>query len=89
MSLASNDWVKAATIAVFVLTYAGVALGRAPGLPIDRAGIALVGASLMIGLGSMSLSEAFNAIDLEAIEHLLDMMIIVTQLRVAGYELTR
>lgn len=53
MSLASNDWGTAATIAVFVLTYAGVALGRAPGLRIDRAGIALVGASLMIDLGSL------------------------------------
>ena len=39
-----------ATIAVFVLTYAGVAFGRAPGLRIDRAGIALVGASLMVAL---------------------------------------
>jgi hypothetical protein len=54
MSPASSDWETAATIAVFVLTYAGVALGRAPGLRIDRAGIALVGASLMIGLGSLS-----------------------------------
>ena len=43
-----------ATIVVFVLTYAGVALGRAPGLRIDRAGMALVGASLMIGLGTLS-----------------------------------
>jgi MFS family permease len=46
---------------------AGVALGRPPGLRIDRAGIALLGASLMIGLGSLSLSEALKAIDLDAI----------------------
>jgi hypothetical protein len=44
MSPASNDWRTAAPVAVFVLTYAGVALGCAPGLRIDRAGIALVGA---------------------------------------------
>jgi Na+/H+ antiporter NhaD/arsenite permease-like protein len=75
----------AATIAVFVLTYAGVALGRAPGLRIDRAGIALVGASLMIGLGTLSLDEALRAIDLEAIGLLLGMMIIVGQLRVSGF----
>jgi Na+/H+ antiporter NhaD/arsenite permease-like protein len=74
-----------AMIAVFVLTYAGVALGRAPGLRIDRAGIALVGASLMIGLGSLSLSEALKAIDLDAIALLLGMMIIVSQLRVSGF----
>jgi len=89
MSVVSNDWRTAATIAVFVLTYAGVALGRAPGLRIDRAGIALVGASLMIGLGSLSLSEALKAIDLDAIALLLGMMIIVSQLRVSGFfELT-
>jgi Na+/H+ antiporter NhaD/arsenite permease-like protein len=85
MSLVSNDWGTAATIAVFVLTYVGVALGRAPGLRIDRAGIALVGASLMIGLGSLSLSEALEAIDLDAIALLLGMMIIVSQLRVSGF----
>src|ERR1019366_1392278 len=60
-----------ATIVVFVLTYAGVALGRAPGLRIDRAGMALAGASLMV--------------DLDAIALLLGMMIIVSQLRVSGF----
>jgi Na+/H+ antiporter NhaD/arsenite permease-like protein len=73
------------TIAVFVLTYVGVAFGRAPGLRIDRAGIALVGASLMIGLKSLSLDEALKAIDLDAIALLLGMMIIVSQLRVSGF----
>ena len=33
-----------ATAAIFVLTYAGVAIGRFPGLRLDRAGIALTGA---------------------------------------------
>ena len=74
-----------ATIVVFVLTYAGVALGRAPGLRIDRAGMALVGASLMIGLGTLSLDEALKAVDLDAIALLLGMMIIVSQLRVSGF----
>jgi len=32
-----------ATATIFVLTYAGVALGRIPGLRLDRAGIALTG----------------------------------------------
>ena len=48
-----------ATVAIFVATYAGVALGRVPGLRIDRAGISLVGASLMIAFGALSLEEAF------------------------------
>jgi Na+/H+ antiporter NhaD/arsenite permease-like protein len=73
-----------ATIVVFLLTYAGIALGRAPGLRIDRAGMALAGASLMIGLGTLSLDEALKAVDLDAIALLLGMMIIVSQLRVSG-----
>lgn len=85
MRHAAIDWGMAAAIAIFLVTYAGVALGRAPGLRIDRAGIALVGASLMIGLGTLSLDEALKAIDLDAIALLLGMMIIVSQLRVSGF----
>jgi Na+/H+ antiporter NhaD/arsenite permease-like protein len=66
------------------LVYAGVGLGRAPGLRIHRAGIAHVGASLMIGLESLSLAEALKAIDLDAIAFLLGMMIIVDLLSVSG-----
>ena len=39
----------------FGLTYLGLALGRAPGLRMDRAGIALVGATLMMVTGILSL----------------------------------
>ena len=56
-----------------------------PGFRIDRAGIALVGASLMVALGTLDLDEAFQAIDLDAIALLLGMMIIVAQLRVSGF----
>jgi Na+/H+ antiporter NhaD/arsenite permease-like protein len=85
MSPASPDLRMLATVVIFVATYAGVALGRVPGLRIDRAGIALVGASLMIAFGTLSLEEAFKAVDLDAIALLLGMMIIVAQLRVSGF----
>ena len=39
------------TWTIFVLTYAGLALGRVPGLRMDRAGIAFVGATLMLVTG--------------------------------------
>lgn len=74
-----------ASVAIFLATYTGVALGRIPGFRIDRAGIALVGASLMIAFGTLSLEEAYRAIDLDAITLLLGMMIIVAQLRVSGF----
>jgi len=40
-----------ATAIVFLLTYAGIALGRVPGFRLDRAGIALAGAALMTAMG--------------------------------------
>jgi hypothetical protein len=63
MSPASLDLRTLATVAIFVATYAGVALGRVPGLRIDRAGIS---ASLMIAFGTLGLEEAFKAVDLDA-----------------------
>ena len=39
------------TMAWFTLTYAGLAIGKLPGLRIDRTGIALVGAALVLATG--------------------------------------
>jgi Na+/H+ antiporter NhaD/arsenite permease-like protein len=39
----------------------------------------------MIAFGTLSLEEAFKAVDLDAIALLLGMMIIVAQLRVSGF----
>ncbi|WP_026606301.1 anion transporter [Methylocapsa acidiphila] len=85
MTLTDVDWRMAAAAVVFAATYLGVALGRIPGLRIDRAGIALLGACLMISLGALSLEDAFKAIDLDTIALLLGMMIIVGHLRVSGF----
>ena len=56
---------KIATAAIFLLTYGGVAIGRFPGLRIDRAGIALTGAAFTIAVGAISPEEAYRAIDLD------------------------
>lgn len=70
---------------VFLCTYAVVALGRLPGLRVDRAGAALIGASLMVGLGALSLEDAYRAIDLNTIVLLIGMMILVANLKLAGF----
>jgi Na+/H+ antiporter NhaD/arsenite permease-like protein len=85
MAFLTVGFQQLATIAILVATYAGVAFGRIPGFHIDRAGIALVGASAMIAIGTLSLEEAFQAINFDAIAVLLGMMIIVAQLRVSGF----
>jgi Na+/H+ antiporter NhaD/arsenite permease-like protein len=73
------------TLAVFALTYLGLALGRLPGLRTDRAGIALVGAALMMAGGVVSFREAVRAVDFETIVLLLGMMVVVAYLRRAGF----
>ncbi|HXP75463.1 MAG TPA: anion transporter [Stellaceae bacterium] len=74
-----------AALVVFVCTYAVVALGRLPGLRLDRAGAALIGASLMVGFGVLSLEDAYRAIDLNTIVLLVGMMILVANLKLAGF----
>ncbi len=85
MTSAQLDWRTVAAGAIFLVTLAGIALGRAPGLRIDRAGIALVGAALMLAFGPLSFEDALKSIDLDAIALLLGMMIIIAQLRVSGF----
>ncbi|TIU07574.1 MAG: anion transporter, partial [Mesorhizobium sp.] len=41
----------AAALLILILTYAGVAIGRIPGLRLDRAGVALLGGAAMIAIG--------------------------------------
>jgi len=70
---------------IFVATYVVIALGRAPGLRLDRTGAALLRASLMVASGTLSLDEAYRAIDLDTLTLLLGMMIVVANLRIAGF----
>jgi len=70
---------------IFCLTYFVVAVGRLPGFRLDRAGAALLGASLMVAFGPLSLEEAYRAINLDTIVLLLGMMIVVANLRLSGF----
>jgi Na+/H+ antiporter NhaD/arsenite permease-like protein len=60
-------------------------MGKIPGLAIDRAGVALVGAGLMVAAGALPLKDAYRAIDLDTITLLLGMMIVVANLRLSGF----
>ena len=70
---------------IFVATYVALAIGRIPGLRVDRAGAALIGASLMVAAGVLKLDEAYHAINLDTIVLLLGMMIVVGNLRFSGF----
>jgi len=70
---------------IFGLTYLALALGKIPGLRIDRAGIALVGAAAMLACGVLSMPDAARAVDYETIVLLFGMMVVVSYLRIAGF----
>jgi Na+/H+ antiporter NhaD/arsenite permease-like protein len=79
-----GETVRLAAGAIFAGAYLALAIGKIPGLRIDRAGVALVGASLMVGAGVLTLDEASRAVDFATITLLLGIMIVVANLRLSG-----
>ncbi|PHM09058.1 anion transporter [Nostoc sp. 'Peltigera malacea cyanobiont' DB3992] len=67
------------------LTYIGLGLGYLPGLRMNRASIALVGASLLMAFGVLDLKDAWQAIDYKTLIFLFGMMVISTNLAYAGF----
>ena len=80
-----DDTQKVAAAVIFAASYLALAIGKIPGLSIDRAGVALVGACLMVASGALPLEKAYKAIDLDTITLLLGMMIVVASLRLSGF----
>ncbi len=80
-----RDLTSIIAVLIFVATYAVVAIGKLPVYRIDRAGAALLGGSLMVGVGVLTPEEAYRAVDFGTITLLLGMMIVVANLRVSGF----
>jgi Na+/H+ antiporter NhaD/arsenite permease-like protein len=76
---------ETAAVIIFCVTYAGVAIGTLPGLALDRTGIALLGAIVMVVAGVLSTQNAVGAIDTSTILLLYSLMVISSQLRVSGF----
>jgi Na+/H+ antiporter NhaD/arsenite permease-like protein len=78
----------AATIATwvtFALVYLGLAVGWLPFLHLDRAGIALVGATAMLVLGLIRFDTAVSSVDFDTMALLFGMMVVVAYLRLGGF----
>ena len=78
-------WREGAGLVVVLATLVGVAVGRYPWLRMNRATISLVGATLVVALGVLPLSAAFGSVDLDTLALLLGMMVLNTNLRLAGF----
>lgn len=72
-------------LVIILVTLAGVAVGRLPGLAMNRATLCLAGGTLLILSGAISREAAFQAIDMDTIVLLLAMMVINSHLRLAGF----
>jgi Na+/H+ antiporter NhaD/arsenite permease-like protein len=70
---------------IFIVTYALIAVGQPPIFRIDRAGAALIGASLMIVFNVLDVEAAHRAVDYNTIILLFSLMIVVANLRLSGF----
>ncbi len=74
-----------AAVLIFAATYVVLAIGRVPGLRVDRTGAAIIGAALMIAANVLSVDEAYRAVSYDTILLLFGMMIVVANLRLSGF----
>lgn len=75
----------ATILAIFAVVYLGMILGGLPFLQLDRTGIALLGAIALIGVGALSLEEAWEAIHAPTLILLFAFMVVSAQLRLGGF----
>jgi len=70
---------------IFGAVYLGMILGRFPRLALDRTGIVLLGAIVLLETGAVSLGEGDSGIDIPTILLLFSFMIISAQFRLGGF----
>jgi Na+/H+ antiporter NhaD/arsenite permease-like protein len=80
-----SDARSAAAYAIFFASYFVFALGKFPGLKIDRPGAAIIGAVLMVAFRIVTAQEALRAIDFPTIVLLFSMTLIVAHLHLGGF----
>jgi Na+/H+ antiporter NhaD/arsenite permease-like protein len=73
------------SLIIIILTLVGVAIGRYPVFRMNRATIVLVGSTILIIIGAITLDQAYSAIDLDTIVLIFAMMILNINFRLAGF----
>src|ERR1700691_4309297 len=72
-------------LAIFAATYIGIAMGRIPGLKLNRAGIALLGAIGMMIFGGVTTANAVSFVNWPTVCLLFGFFVISAQLRLSGF----
>lgn len=78
----SPDWI---ILAVFAAVYAGMALGGWPGLAVDRTGVAMIGAIVLLATGAVDGTAALHAIDFSTLAILFTLMVLSGQYAASGF----
>ncbi len=79
------EWQITAAYIVFAVSYLAFALGKLPGMKIDRPGMAIIGAVFMVALRIVPASEALRFIDFSTLVLLFSMMLVVACLHLSGF----
>ena len=72
-------------LAAFLFTYAGMALGRLPGLRVDRTGIALIAVAILLAGGAIETGFPARAIDAPTLVLLFALMVVSAQFASSGF----
>jgi Na+/H+ antiporter NhaD/arsenite permease-like protein len=72
-------------VAIFALTFLGIAAGRVPGLKLDRTGIVMLGAIAMMIFGRLPLGDIIGFINWPTILLLFGFFVLSAQLRLSGF----
>ena len=78
-------FLRLVALVAFAGTYLGLGLGRVPGFRVDRTGIAIIGATIMVVGGVIRWDQAVAAVDAHTLVLLFGMMVVTAYLRLSGF----
>jgi Na+/H+ antiporter NhaD/arsenite permease-like protein len=76
---------KPVILAIFAVTYLGIAMGRVPGLKLNRVGIALLGAIALMIFADIGTGDVISYINWPTIFLLFGFFVLSAQLRLSGF----
>jgi Na+/H+ antiporter NhaD/arsenite permease-like protein len=80
-----SEFTRLGAYVIFLCSYLVFALGKFPGMKIDRPGAAIIGAVLMVAFGAVRPADALRFIDFGTIVLLFSMMLLVAYLHLDGF----
>lgn len=72
-------------LAVFAVVYLGMIIGHLPGLVVNRAGVAVLGAVALLAAGVLDSNQAWASVDMPTMSLLFGLMLVSAQLRLGGF----